>query len=104
MSETDLKVTATSDGVVFGIHVQPRASRCEICGAKDGELRLRLTSPPVDDAANKQCVELIAKALGVAKSKVAIRAGSKSRHKTVQVEGVDSGAVAALFKGERGNS
>lgn len=100
MSDAELKVTATPDGVLFGIHVQPRASRCEICPPKDGELRLRLTSPPVDDAANKQCVELIAKALGVAKSRVAIKAGGKSRHKTVQVQGIESGAVSALFKGE----
>ena len=97
MSETDLRVTRTPEGIVFGIHVQPRASRCEICPPKDGELRVRLTSPPVEDAANKQCVELIAKALGIAKSKVSIRAGAKSRHKVVQVEGVDDAAFAALI-------
>ena len=97
MSEEALRVTETPEGVVFNIHVQPRASRCEICPPKDGELRVRLTSPPVEDAANKQCVELIAKALGVAKSRVSIKAGAKSRHKTVKVEGVESAALAALF-------
>ena len=104
MSEGALRVTQTPDGVVFSIHVQPRASRCEICPPKDGELRLRLTSPPVEDAANKQCVELIAKALGIAKSRVSIKAGAKSRHKTVKVEGVESDAVAALFKIEGGTN
>ena len=97
MSEGALRITQTPEGVVFSIHVQPRASRCEICPPKDGELRLRLTSPPVEDAANKQCVELIAKALGVAKSRVSIKAGAKSRHKTVKVEGVESAALATLF-------
>ena len=97
MSEGALRVTQTPDGVVFNIHVQPRASRCEICPPKDGELRLRLTSPPVEDAANKQCVELIAKALGIAKSRVTIKAGAKSRHKVVKVEGVQSASLAALF-------
>jgi uncharacterized protein len=96
MSEP-LRVTPTPDGAFFGVHVQPRASRSEICGPKDGELRLRLTSPPVEDAANKQCVELIAKALGVAKSRVSIRAGAKSRHKVVQVDGVDPEALATFF-------
>ena len=104
MSEGALRVTQTPDGVIFSIHVQPRASRCEICPPKDGELRLRLTSPPVEDAANKQCVELIAKALGIAKSRVTIKAGAKSRHKTVKVEGVESDAVAALFKEEGGSN
>jgi uncharacterized protein len=97
MSEGGLRVTQTPEGVIFNIHVQPRASRCEICPVKEGELRLRLTSPPVEDAANKQCVELIAKALGIAKSRVSIKAGAKSRHKTVKVEGVESAALATLF-------
>jgi hypothetical protein len=98
VSEEILRVTETAEGVVFNIHVQPRASRCEICPPKDGELRLRLTSPPVDDAANKQCVELIAKALGVAKSKVTIKSGAKSRHKVVLVQGVESRTLLSIFK------
>lgn len=98
MSEEGLRVTRTPEGVTFTVHVQPRASRCEVCGAKEGELRLRLTSPPVEDAANKQCVELIAKTLGVAKSRVAIKAGAKSRHKVVTVEGVDEDSLLSLFK------
>jgi uncharacterized protein (TIGR00251 family) len=97
MSE-ELRVTATPEGLLFTVHVQPRASRSEICGAKEGELRLRLTSPPVEDAANKQCVELIAKSLGVAKSKVSIKSGAKSRHKVVKVEGVDTDALLSLLK------
>ena len=104
MSEGALRVTQTPEGVIFSIHVQPRASRCEICPPKDGELRLRLTSPPVEDAANKQCVELIAKALGIAKSRVSIKAGAKSRHKTVQVEGVQEAALTALLKSEKGGT
>ncbi|GFO66894.1 UPF0235 protein [Geomonas limicola] len=95
-----MRVTPTPDGVCFGVHVQPRASRAEICGPKDGELRLRLTSPPVEDAANKQCVELIAKTLGIAKSRVTIRSGGKSRHKVVQVEGIAPDALAILFREE----
>ena len=98
MSEEPLRVTETPEGIVFTVHVQPRASRCEICGPKDGELKLRLTSPPVEDAANKQCVELIAKALGIAKSRVSIRAGAKSRHKVIKVEGVDQASLLSLFK------
>jgi len=97
MSEGPLRVIETPEGIVFSVHVQPRASRCEICGPKDGELRLRLTSPPVEDAANKQCVELIAKALGLAKSRVSIKAGAKSRHKVVMVAGVAGSDIAALL-------
>jgi uncharacterized protein len=98
MSDEELRVTQTPEGSVLTVHVQPRASRCEICGPKDGELKVRLTSPPVDDAANKQCVELIAKSLGIAKSRVSIKSGAKSRHKVVRVEGVDAGSLLSIFK------
>jgi len=100
MSEEALRVTQTPEGIIFTVHVQPRASRSEICGPKDGELKLRLTSPPVEDAANKQCVELIAKALGIAKSRVSIRAGAKSRHKVIKVEGVDQASLLSLLNKE----
>lgn len=100
MSEGALRVTRTPEGIMFTVHVQPRASRCEICGPKEGELRLRLTSPPVEDAANKQCIELIAKTLGIAKSRVSIKAGAKSRHKVVRVEGVEEASLPSLFKYE----
>ncbi|MBJ6749568.1 DUF167 domain-containing protein [Geomonas anaerohicana] len=98
MSQESVRVTQTPEGLLFTVHVQPRASRCEICGPKEGELRVRLTSPPVDDAANKQCVELIAKSLGIAKSKVSIKSGAKSRHKVVRVEGVEQDDLDPLFK------
>lgn len=98
MSEETVRVTRTTEGLLFTVHVQPRASRSEICGPKEGELRVRLTSPPVDDAANKQCVELIAKCLGIAKSKVGIKSGAKSRHKVVIVQGVEQDDLLPLFK------
>ena len=101
MNENDadrLRITETAAGVTFTVHVQPRASRNEICGLQGDELKLRLTAPPVEDAANKLCVELLAKALGVAKSRVSITAGAKSRHKTVKVEGVTSEKVLDLIK------
>ncbi len=91
-----LKITETGKGVTFAVHVQPRASRNEICGIQGDELKLRLTSPPVDDAANKLCIEFLAKLLGVAKSDVAIIAGARSRHKTVRIDGIASSKVLSL--------
>jgi uncharacterized protein len=91
-----LKVTESGDGVVFGVHVQPRASRNEPCGVQGEELKLRLTAPPVEDAANKLCIEFLAKQLGVARSKVSILSGTKSRHKVIRVDGVTAQQVRAL--------
>ncbi|HEY5974284.1 MAG TPA: DUF167 family protein [Geobacteraceae bacterium] len=86
-------VRQTADGVCIRLHVQPRASRNEICGLHGDELKLRVTSPPVEDAANRLCSEFLARLLGIAKSKVSVVAGRTSRHKTVMIQGVTLAAV-----------
>lgn len=87
------------DGILLRIHLQPRASRTEICGIQGDELKVRVTSPPVDDAANRLCVEFFAGIFSVAKSKVAITSGARSRHKTLRIIGPNlSEAVAILGK------
>lgn len=95
------RITETADGVTFSIHVQPRASRNEICGVQGEAIRLRLTSPPVEGEANRLCIEFLAKRLGVPKSSVTIIAGEKSRHKTIRVSGCDATAVLTLLESGR---
>ena len=79
------------------IHVQPRASRNEVVGVHGESIKVRLTSPPVEGAANSLLVEFMAKKLGVAKSKVELTAGEKSRHKTLKIEGVSKEEAANLI-------
>ncbi len=98
--EREIKLSETPDGITFTVFVQPRASRNEICGFQGGELKLRLTAPPVEDAANKLCIDFIAKKFGIARSKVSIIAGAKSRHKTIRVAGICSEEFLAVLKGE----
>lgn len=88
-------IAETADGVAFLVHVQPRASRMEICGIQGGELKVRITSPPVDDAANRQLEEFIAKTLGIAKSKVIVTSGAKSRHKKLLIHGETAKTVVS---------
>ncbi len=78
----------TDDGLLLDVHVQPRASRNELAGLQGDSLKVRLTSPPVEGAANKLCREFFAKLLGVAKSRVTLVSGEKSRHKRLFIEGV----------------
>ncbi|MHC1699070.1 MAG: DUF167 domain-containing protein [Geobacteraceae bacterium] len=92
------RITESGDSVTFSLHVQPKASRNEICGLSGNELKVRLTSPPVEGAANKLCQEFFAKLLHVAKSNVLITAGEKSRHKTLTVRGATKEEVLALLK------
>ncbi len=75
-------------GIFIHIHVQPRASRNEVVGIHGDALKVRLTSPPVEGAANLLLVKFIAKRLGLPRSKVRLVAGERSRQKTLQITGV----------------
>jgi hypothetical protein len=71
------------------VRVIPRASRRGIVGIRDGALLVRLQSPPVENAANQELIELLAKAFGTAKRDVAIVEGSRSRLKRIAISGID---------------
>lgn len=62
-------------------------------GWRGGELSVRVTAPPEDGKANAAVCKVLAKALGVPKSAVRVTRGETSRHKTVEVEGVEQSAV-----------
>lgn len=92
-----LKVSATADGVILPVHVQPRASKNEICGVQGEELKLRLTSPPVEGEANKLCIEFLAKKLHIPKSRLSIIGGEKSRHKILAITGLSPADILPLL-------
>jgi uncharacterized protein (TIGR00251 family) len=74
--------------VTFSVRVQPRASKKGVEGIRDGALRVRLTAPPAEGAANEQLVEVLSKEFGIKKSAIKIVKGHSSRDKLVEVEGV----------------
>ena len=83
--------------VYMRIHVQPRASKNEVAGIHGDSLKLRLTSPPVEGAANALLLKFVSKMLGVSKSAIRIISGEKSRQKTLKVEGLSSPEVMQLL-------
>jgi uncharacterized protein (TIGR00251 family) len=86
-------VRTTEEGAVVEIYVQPRASRNEIVGIHEGRLKVRLTAPPVEGEANKDCIRFLAKLIGVPRSSVVILQGHKTRAKTLLIRGVTSEQV-----------
>ena len=68
--------------VVVAIRVQPRGSRSEIQGVKDGRLRIKTTAPPADGKANKDVIRQLAKEFGVPPSRVTLKSGAANRNKT----------------------
>lgn len=75
----------TKNGVSFDIHVNPHASRAEIAGIAEGMLKVKVTAPPVEGAANEACIALLSKKLGLRKSQMDISMGAKGRKKTILV-------------------
>jgi uncharacterized protein len=70
------------------VRLHPRAHRDEVAGERDGAAVVRVTAPPVDGKANAALVRLVAKRAGVAKARVEIARGKRSRDKLIRVEGI----------------
>ncbi|MBL0716395.1 MAG: YggU family protein [Desulfosarcina sp.] len=71
------------EGIVLSVRVQPRASKNAIKGVHGDALKITLTAPPVDGAANKACIAFLARQLKLSKSAIQIISGQTSRNKRV---------------------
>ena len=78
---------AQSDGTLLCVKLQPRSSVNAIGEPIGGELRIKVTAPPVDAAANEALVRLLAERLDCARGRVELVRGHKSRHKIVKLHG-----------------
>lgn len=74
-------IQENSNGIILKILVQPRSSKNMIAGLHGDALKIKLTAPPVDGAANKMCIQHLAKWLKVPKSSIEIISGQSSRTK-----------------------
>jgi hypothetical protein len=85
---SDWSLTEANGAVTFAVRVTPRSSRDQIVGVEGGALKIKLTAPPVEGAANTALIEFIAEWLGVKRSVVSIVSGDRARNKIVRVNGV----------------
>ena len=91
----DWSITETNDSVTFAVRVVPRSSRNQVVGVEGGALKIKLTAPPVEGAANAALIEFVAEWLGVRRSVVSIVSGDKARNKVVRVMGVTREQIVA---------
>ena len=77
-----------TDGVLLSVKLQPRASANEIGEALGAELRIKVTAPPVDAAANEALMKLLAQQLHCPRNRVDIVRGHTSRHKVIKLYGI----------------
>src|SRR2546425_501126 len=86
---------AQPDGVLLSIKLQPRASVNEIGQPLGNELRIRVTAPPVDAAANEALIRLLADKLNWPRGRVDLIRGQSSRHKVIKLYGLSAAEVTA---------
>lgn len=92
-----------ADGVVFArVRVTPRARRAGVEGlvadaAGRVALKIAVTAPPADGAANAAVVALLAREWRVPKSALSVVAGAGSRSKTIALAGGGEAAAGRLL-------
>lgn len=93
-----MQIKPCENGIRFPAIIQPRSSKNEVTGIYNEALKIRLTSPPVDGAANKACMRFISKWLGVSPSEVNIVQGLNSKNKTIEVIGFTENQFHKILK------
>lgn len=93
--------------LIFRVQVVPRSSRSEVAGEYNGALRVRIAAPPVEGAANKELIQVLAKVFKVPRSAVQIVHGQRGRVKQVSIEGVPAvlrGVMLGLLCSNQGTT
>mgnify|MGYP001565353468 FL=1 len=91
-----LRVTPVTGGVQFPVRLQPRASASGVVGIHGDALKVRVTAPPVDNAANEMLVKVLAGTFGVPAKAITIISGATSRTKVVRLDGVTEANVRRI--------
>ena len=74
-------------GAYLRVRVIPRASRASVEYDDAGRLRVRLTAAPVDGAANRALLALLAETLELPRRALTLARGERARDKVVRVDG-----------------
>ena len=89
-------LTETPEGVVLNVRAQPRSSRSGIDGLLGDSVKVRIRCAPVDGKANKELIETLADAFGVAKSSMVFKSGETSKTKRILLRGVEAAKVRTV--------
>lgn len=94
-----LELTGSASATLLPVQVQPGASRDAVCGVHDGMLKLRISAPPVEGAANERCLKYLAKEiLQVPRSRLSLAGGDHARRKLIAIEGVSPDDIRARLQ------
>ena len=81
-----LFVKKNAKGIIFKVFIQPRSSKNMIAGIYGDAIKIKLTAPPINGAANKMCIKYLEKIINIQRSKIEIISGHTSRTKHILVK------------------
>lgn len=89
------------DDILLSVRLTPRSSAARIGGQwtdakNDVWLQASVTAPPDKGKANAALIDLLADALGVARSSILLEAGDTSRLKRVRIRRADAATVEKI--------
>jgi uncharacterized protein len=80
-------IQTDGENVTIWVRVAPRSAKTGVAGIVDGALKINLTAPPVDGAANQMLIETLAKLCHLPKSDITVISGQTARRKRVRLAG-----------------
>jgi uncharacterized protein len=86
---------SADSGAILVIRVQPRSSENALVGWSGDTVKLRVTAPPVEGAANTACLSVLSKLLDVPFTHLSLVKGEHSRNKVVRILGLTEEQVQA---------
>ena len=89
---------ADSAGVMLAVKVQPRAAANQVVDVMGNELRIKVTAPPVDSAANEALIRFLAERLDCGRNQIDLVRGGTSRHKVIKIRGLDIKTIVGRLK------
>lgn len=91
-------VRSHPEGAAVSLRVQPNARKTELAGIQDGFLKLKVCAPPVEGAANRECLRFFSDLTGTAKNRVVLLHGDRSRNKVVLIQGTSAERLVEIFQ------
>ena len=82
---------------VVSVKVLPRSSINQIVGFEGDILKVKVKSAPVDGLANRDLILLLSRSVKVAKEKVEIISGQRSRQKKIRFYGIKKDDLFVLL-------
>ena len=76
----------TDFGVIFNVKLVPNSSFSKITDYTSEYVRIKISSPPLENRANKELIEFCSDLFNVSKSKISIVSGGKSKLKKILIK------------------